>query len=221
MTYFYFLVEYYPLVFLWISAITVVAVYRSSWPLSYKILAIFILFYTLSDTIGGIMASFYKMNNHFIYNFLYSVQFLVISYFYYHRLTSRLLKKTIKISVFTYMLLDIVSAIWLYRVDTLHTYNYVLGGFVVVILSLAYLLQLYGSAESNNIFYDPVFWFSLAWLLNFSITVPFFGMINYLNTNYPVLALDYYVLVIDIADCLRSILLTIGFLYTRSAKMLC
>jgi hypothetical protein len=221
MTYFQFLVKYYPLVFLWISAITVVAVYRNSWPLSYKILAIFILFYTLSDTIGGIMASFYKMNNHFIYNFLYSVQFLVISHFYYHRLNSRLLKKAIIISVFTYLLLDIISAIWLYRADTLHTYNYVLGGFVVVILSLAYLLQIYARAESNNIFHDPVFWFSLAWLLFFSLTVPFLGMINYLNTNYPVLALDYYVLVVDITDCLRSILLTIGFLHTKSAKRLC
>ena len=221
MTYFHFLVEYYPLVFLWISAITVVAVYRNSWPLSFKILAFFILFYTFSDTYGCILASFYKMKNHFLYNFLYSVQYLVISYFYYHRLGSGLLKKAIIVFFFAYLLLDIASTFLLYGIYTLHTYNYVLGGFVVVILSLAYLLQLYGSDEMNSIFHDPVFWFSIAWLLNFSITVPFFGMLNYLNTKFPELAFDYYVRVIDIADCLRSILLTIGFLHTRAAKRLC
>ncbi len=218
MSLFQFLTEYYPTDFIWVSGITILIVYRNSWPLSFKILAFFILFYTIGDTTGNIMGAFFKTKNHFVYNFLYTIQFIVISIFFYYQLNSSLVKKIILYFLFSFPLFVFVNTIWFQDFFTLQTFSYVFGGSFVILLSVAYLWQLYISEETHSIFRDPVFWFSLAWLLNFAVTVPFFGMLNYLNTNFPVLALNYYLLVIDISDCLRSILLMIGFLCIRAAK---
>ena len=218
MSLFQFLTEYYPTVFVWISGITIIIVYSNSWPLSFKILAFFILFYTIADTTGNIMGAFFKMRNHFVYNFLYSIQFIIISIFFYYQLNSSLIRKTILYFLFTFSLFVFVNTIWFQDFFTLQTFSYVFGGSFVILLSVAYLWQLYISEETHSIFRDPVFWCSLAWLLNFAITVPYFGMLNYLNKNFLDLSLKYYLLVIDISDCLRSILLTIGFLCMGAAK---
>jgi len=218
MSLFQFLTEYYPIVFVWISGITIVIMYRNSWPLSFRILAFFILLYVVSDTTGSIMGVVYKMRNHFVYNFLYTIQFIVISIFFYYQANSSLIRKVILYFLFIFPLFVFVNAIWFQNFFTLQTFSYVFGGSFVILLSVSYLWQLYVSEETHSIFRDPVFWFSLAWLLNFAVTVPFFGMLNYLNSNFPDLALNYYLLVIDISDCLRSILLTIGFLCIRVMK---
>ena len=218
MSLFQFLTEYYPIVFVWISGITIVIMYRNSWPLSFRILAFFILLYVVSDTTGSIMGVVYKMRNHFVYNFLYTIQFIVISIFFYYQANSSVIRKVILYFLFIFPLFVFVNAIWFQNFFTLQTFSYVFGGSFVILLSVSYLWQLYVSEETHSIFRDPVFWFSLAWLLNFAVTVPFFGMLNYLNSNFPDLALNYYLLVIDISDCLRSILLTIGFLCIRVMK---
>ena len=210
--------EYYTIFFVWLSGITVLIVYRRSWPLSYRVLALFILFYVLLDTAGSIMAAFYKMNNLFYYNIVYDIQVIIISYFFYHQLFNPFIKKVILRFLFIFLLFALINTILLQGFFTWQTYSYVLGGSFIILLSVAYLWQLYISEETRSIFHDPVFWFSLAWILYFGITVPFFGMLNYLNKNFPALALNYYLLVIDITDCLRNILLTIGFLCIRTAK---
>ncbi len=210
--------EYYTIFFVWLSGITVTIVYRRSWFLSYRVLALFILFYILLDTAGSIMAAFYKMNNLFYYNIVYDIQVIIISYFFYHQLSSHFIKKVILCFLFTFLIFALINTIWLQGFFTWQTYSYVLGGSFIILLSVAYLWQLYISEETQSIFKDPVFWFSLAWILYFGITVPYFGMLNYLLKNFPSLALNYYLLVIDITDCLRNILLTIGFLCIRTAK---
>ena len=210
--------EYYTIFFVWLSGITVIIVYRRSWPLSYRVLALFILFYVLLDTAGSIMAAFYKMNNLFYYNIVYDIQVIIISYFFYHQLHSHFIKKVILRFLFIFLLFALLNTIWLQGFFTWQTYSYVLGGSFIILLSVAYLWQLYISEETRSIFRDPVFWFSLAWILYFGITVPYFGMLNYLLKNFPSLALKYYLLVIDITDCLRNILLTIGFICIRAAK---
>jgi hypothetical protein len=210
--------EYYTIFFVWFSGITVLIVYRRYWPLSYKVLGLFIVLYVLLDTAGSIMAAFYKIHNLFFYNIVYDIQVIVISYFFFHQLYSHFIKKVIRSFFFIFPLFALVNTIWWQGFFTWQTYSFVFGGSFIILLSVAYLWQLYISEETQSIFRDPVFWFSLAWILYFAITVPYFGMLNYLLKNFPDLALSYYILVIDISDCLRNILLTIGFLCIQVVK---
>lgn len=206
-----FFAKYYPTVFVLACGITILVAYRNSWPLSFKILAIFVLGYVVGDTTANIVGFVTKKSNHYIYNFLYAVQFMVIPLFFYYHLTSKFLKKVIIYFFFVFPLFEILNTIWM-QGPILHTFSYVLGGSFAMLLSVAYLWQLYISEETHSIFHDPVFWFSLAWLLIFAVTVPYIGMFNYLIQNFYELASKYYLLVFDITECIRSILLMIGFL---------
>lgn len=217
MTLLHFLKEYYPLFFDWLSGITVLVIYRKSWPKSYKVLGLFILFYVILDSIGSVMAAFYRTNNLFYYNIIYDVQFIIISYCFYHWLYGSTIKKMIVGFFFLFPLFVLINTIWFQGFFTWQTYSYVFGGIFIILLSVGYLWQLYLSEETKSIFRDSVFWFVLAWIIYFGITVPYFGMLNYLLKNFPSLALNYYLLVIDVVDCLRNILITAGFLCIRAA----
>jgi hypothetical protein len=118
---------------------------------------------------------------------------------------------------FLFPLFVLINTIWFQGFFTWQTYSYVFGGIFIILLSVGYLWQLYLSEETKSIFRDSVFWFVLAWIIYFGITVPYFGMLNYLLKNFPSLALNYYLLVIDVVDCLRNILITAGFLCIRAA----
>jgi hypothetical protein len=217
MTFSHFLQQYYPLVFDWLLAVVILAVYQRSWFQSYRVFALFSLLYVLMDTIGNVMAAFYKTNNLFLYNLVYDVQFLVIDYCFYHWLRRKALKNLAIAFLVAFPIFVLVNTIWFQGFFTWQTYSYVFGGGFIFVLSIEYLWELYISEETKSIFHDPVFWFVLSWILYFGITVPYFGMLNYLLKNYPSLALNYYLLVIDTVDCLRNILLTIGVLCVRTA----
>ncbi len=212
-----FFASYYPTGFVILCGIVALAVFRRSWPTSFKLLAIFTAIYLIGDTIGALM-SFNHLKNHFVYNILYSLQFLVIALFYYLHLSRIALKKAILLFFVLFPVFVLVNTLWFQGFYDLQTYSYVFGGCFAILLSVGYLWQLYTSEETHSIFRDPVLWFSLAWLVNFAFTVPYFGMLNFLMINFPDFAYVYYLLVIDISDCLRSILLTIGFIWAAKMK---
>jgi hypothetical protein len=102
--------------------------------------------------------------------------------------------------------------VWFRDIYILQKSGYIMGGSFVILLSAAYLRQLYTSEETDNIFRDPMFWFSQAWFLNFAVMVPVAALENYLRKNFPDFGLNYSLMVTDISDCLRSLLLMTGFL---------
>jgi hypothetical protein len=212
MSIFQFLKQYYPILFVWLSGITAITLYRRSWPLSYKIMAIFLLIYAVVDTVGNIMGAFYKLKNHFLYNILGNVQFIVVAYFFYCQINSSIIKKIILGFIIIFPLVVIINTIWYQGFFNWLSYSFVFGGSFILILSVAYLLQLYNGEETQTIFKDSVFWFSLSWLFYYAATVPYFGMLNTLLKNFPALALNYYLYVIDIADCIHNLLIVMSFL---------
>lgn len=213
-----FLIEYYPIFFVWGAGIAAVVAFRRSQPLHFKMLAIFIFLYALCDTIGAVMAAFYGLKNHFYYNILYGIQYLVISFFYYHILVNRTIRKIISVFFIVFPVLFIVNSAWIQGFYTLQTYSLVFGGCFMLLYTVAYIWQVYTSTETQSIYRDCTFWFSLAWLFYYGLNVPYLGMLNYLLENYPEFALSYYLKVIDLSDCLRSSLLIVGFLCMKWNK---
>lgn len=220
MTIFQFLTRYYPVVFLWALGIVVALVYRRSWPLHYRVLAGFVLIYLVLDTTGSIMAAFYKRNNLYLNNILYGVQFVAISYFYYHELKNKTIRKMLLAFLIGFPILFVINSLLIQGFFTWQSYTLVLGASFTIAWTIAYLWQLYNSEETQSIFGDPVFWFSLSWLLYFIVMLPYGGMLNYLLEKYPTFTYNYYIKVIDLVDCLHKLLLTIGFLCMRARAKL-
>jgi hypothetical protein len=212
----HFLLNYYPIFFVWLTGITSLVLFRRSWSFPFRFIAAFFIFYLAAETAGSIMAGIYKINNHFYYNILFNIRFIVISIFFYWWLSGRFSKKMIIGFLFLFPLFVLINAFRFQGFFTLQTYSYALGGCFIIVLSILYFWQLYNSEETYSIFNDPVFWFSLSWLFYFIVTVPFFGMLNYFVNNSPEFALKYYLLVIDVMDCVENILLTIGLLCLRT-----
>jgi len=212
-----FLIEFYPVFFSWAAAIVALIAFRRWMPLHFKLLLVFVFLYAFADTAGAIIGSYYGLKNHFLYNLVWGVQYIIIAYFYYHTLQSRITKRIIIVFFALFPTFFLINACWIQGFYTLQTYSIVLGGSFMLLFAVAYIWQVYTSTETQSIFRDPVFWFSLAWLFYYGLTAPYLGMLNYLLTNFPDFAYDYYIMVIDFSDCLRNLLLIIGFLCNRTA----
>ena len=83
-------------------------------------------------------------------------------------------------------------------------------------LSFVYLRELYTDEETQNIFRNPLFWFSIAFVIHFAVNIPYFGMLNYLVKNQLKFATRYYLIIMDGTICLYNILLTVGFLCMKA-----
>jgi len=211
-----FLFDFYPLIFSWAACIVALIVFRRWMPMHFKLLLIFVFLYAFIDTAGAILARNYKLSNHFYYNLVWGVQYMIIAYFYYHTLQSKIIKKILLVFFVLFPIFFIINAYWIQGFYTLQTYSIVLGASFMLLFAVSYIWQVYTSTETQSIFRDPVFWFSLAWFFYYGLTAPYFGMLNYLLHNDPDFASDYYVWVIDFSDCLRNSLLIIGFLCKKT-----
>ena len=211
-----FLFDFYPLIFSWAACIVALIIFRRWMPLHFKLLLVFVFLYAFIDTTGAIIGRYYDISNHFLYNVVWGVQYMVIAYFYYHTLQSRIIKKVIRGFFALFPIFFVINACWIQGFYTLQTYSIVLGASFMLLFAVSYIWQVYTSTETQSIFRDPVFWFSLAWFFYYGLTAPYFGMLNYLLNNDPDFASDYYIWVVDFSDCLRNSLLIIGFLCKKT-----
>lgn len=210
-----FLKDFYTLFFVWLTCLTAIFVFRKSLIFSYRRFAVFIIFISVLETIGNYLA-FKGIKNHFFFNIIYAIELTLIPLFFKYWLQSAGFKKIIEIFVFVFPLFVLVNTLWIQGFFTLQTYSFVLGGSFILLLSVAYLWELYSNEESKTIIRNPPFWFSLAYLIYFAVTVPYLGMLNYLLKNQPAFSELYYIIIIDGTICLYNILLTVGFLCMKS-----
>ena len=207
-----FLKNFYTLFFVWLTCLTAIFIFRKTLPLSYRRFILLIILLSILETVANAVGFFGRMKNHFVWNIIYVIQLTLVPFFFKSWLRRLWIKKIITIYIYIFPLSVLINTLWIQGFFTLHTYNLVIGGSFILFLSVAYLGELYTNEESQNILRNPVFWFSLAYLIYFAVSVPYLGMLNYLWTNYPKFTTLYYELIFKGTNCLYNILLTIGFL---------
>ncbi len=209
---------YYPLLFVWLSGITALFVYKKLETPVMRLLAVSIMLIALIDTAGTVLAGFHK-GNHFLYNILYAINFLILGLFFSKVLRSLFMKRLAYIFLISFSLFHIINTVFIQGFEKLNTYSYVFGGSFVLVFSIAYIWQLYMSDETKSIWRDPAFWFSVAWLIYFAVSVPYFGMLNFLWEQYPDFTSFYFSVIYFAAAIIYNLLITTGLLCRRiSAK---
>lgn len=211
-----FLKEYYTLFFVGLTLLTALFTVHKALIFPFRWFAILIILLAILETIASAIGFFYHIKNHFIFNIIYILELLLVPFFFTYWLRRPWIKKVIRVYIIIFILFVLINTLWIQGFFTLQTYSFVLGGSFMLVLSVSYLWQLFTSEESQNIFRDPIFWFSLAYLLYFAVSVPYLGMLNYLWTNYPSFTTLYYELIFDATICLFNVLLTIGFLCMKT-----
>ena len=176
-----FLKNFYTLFFVWLACLTAIFTFRKTLSLSYRGFILLIILLSILETIANAIGFFGRMKNHFVWNILYAFQLTLVPYFFKSWLQRPLIKKIITVYIYVFPLFVLINTLWIQGFFTLHTYNYIIGGSFILLLSVAYLGELYTNEESRNIFRNPVFWFSLAYLIYFAVSVPYLGMLNYLQ----------------------------------------
>ena len=210
----HFIGVYFTLIFVWMACLAAGTVAGKPVLAHYRSLAWLILLLGLVETAANILA-FNNIKNHFLFNLSESVRFLGVARFFYVVLANSALKKIALGFLFLFPVFVLANMVLVQGFFTLNTASYVLGGSFVLLLSVAYIWQLYVSDETRSIFRDPAFWISLAYLLFLAVSVPYIGMLNYLWNKYPSFTSHYYDYIFQTALIIHNILLTAGFLCMR------
>jgi uncharacterized membrane protein YidH (DUF202 family) len=178
--------------------------------LIYRLFSIFLLTTFIIESVANQMAE-RKQNNIFIYN-LFSVLEFCFYFFFFHSVLKGYLKK-IKGSVIIilYLALALVNIFLIQGKNNFHTYTYILGCIICIILSITYFYFLFKYSTVSNLIKDPVFWISAALLLYYSCTLPVFGILNFL-TNLAVPFYTELAFIIEFMNIALYLLFAIGFI---------
>ena len=208
---------FYTIFFVWLAGFAAAFALRKSLTFSWLIFSWLIIFISIMETIANIMA-FNGIPNHFLFNIFDPIYFFAIAWFFYFQLHSPGIKKIIRFYLWIFPLFVLANALFIQSFFNLNTNSYVFGGSFILLLSVAYLWQLYTSDETESIFRDPVFYISMAYLFYYAISVPYLGMLNYLYKRHPEFTKTYYLVVYDFAIIINKVLLTVGFLCMKPMK---
>jgi hypothetical protein len=183
--------------------------YRKN-PRHLKYFAWFLLVTFVIDIAGGITARVYHARNHWIYNISISVEYEFLPFFYLFIIRSRLVRLITRGYLLLFPLLILVNYGY-YGWNSYHTYTIITGSIFTVFLIVVYFKELLHAQQYINLFTEPVFWISVALLFYHVGVVPYIGMVNYLNTNYPAIASNYYYIV-KVLNAVMYLLFTTAFL---------
>jgi hypothetical protein len=200
-------------IFFLTSVIAAFIAYRKN-PRHLRYFAWFLLVTFVLDLTGGIMARLYHifhLSNHWVYNISISVEYQFLPWFYLLVLRTPLIRRIIKIYliVFPFFILNnVLMQGW----NTYNTFTLIAGGTFTIFLVVVYFYELLNNTTYINLFAEPLFWISVSLLFYHVGTVPYLGMLNFINDNLPQVAKQYYPLIVKVLNAVMYFLFTIAFL---------
>lgn len=158
----------------------------------------------------------WKLSIQGIYNVeIYNIYSLVEFGFYLFFLQS-LIKEfyksnTITYLIIAYLLITLINMLFIQKLDKFHTYTYMLGCLFIVTLCIFYFNLLFRFTRSNKLWRDPEFWIVIGCLFSFAITLPLFGITNFV-IGIPEHLQNILQQIINCVNIMLYLLFTIGFL---------
>ncbi len=200
-----------PLIF--IAACTIVSwrSFRLNFPGQLKLLSIAWTIMFLVEITGHI-TGYFNIRNQWLYNALFFCWYPLLAMSFYYQFTNPVIRKTITGFCILFPILFLIKVLFFRDNYGLQTLIFVIGGSYIILLSILYFRQLYLSEDNEQITRDPYFWFSAGFLLYFGGNVPFLGMYNYLDANYPGFLRFWGLYFSNAFIILLNIFVTVGFL---------
>lgn len=162
--------------------------------------------------VGGNILKAKNIDNLWLYNIFGWLFYLPLAALYYQVIDHPLIRRCIRVFIPLFMLIIVTDTFFIEGFHRLQSLVIVTGGIAIIILAGAYLRQLYLSESNDNITSDPWFWFSVAFIVYFGVSVPYLGMLNYLWQHYTDFAAVYYSYIYIAFTMLMHGLIITGFL---------
>lgn len=158
-------------------------------------------------------------SNHWTFNIETVFEFYFFSYFFFHVLKESFSRKLIKIFVFAYPVILILSFITIQKYYVFHTYTYMLGELYLIILCLLYYRELYTTNEFKKLSTLPEFWIVTSLLIFTAGELPYMILLNYLNKHYIMASVYFKQYILGTLNIVMYAMFTIGLLWsTRTQK---
>jgi hypothetical protein len=129
-----------------------------------------------------VICSYYahiNKNNTVIYNFFSTFEFCFYIWILSILITNINWRRVMRLSVIIYPVLALININFIQGLKTFHTVTYSIGCLLVVLFTIAYLMELFRSAKSSGLITNPAFWICLGLLLFYCCSFPLYGLINY------------------------------------------
>jgi hypothetical protein len=179
------ILPFIPLSFLLGAALFSLRSFKNNFPFYLKAFSIYWVVIFLIDLTGHLLVRSGATNNHWLYNSGQIITGIFMSWFYYQILKTSTSKKRLLMFLPLLFLLILLNSIFVQPITRLQTNNFVIVGFLIAILAAVYFWHLNQSEENITLIKDPLFWINFGLLFYYAATVPFFGMLNHLYSNYP------------------------------------
>jgi uncharacterized membrane protein YidH (DUF202 family) len=164
-----------------------------------------------------LIANFFPVttDNTWLYN-AFNIFFYLILVNIYRQISSHeQIKNSIRIFNFVFIFFAFCNSIFLQRIlesQKYQTYTLILGGGALLVFACLYLVELIMSEDRQAPSRNPYFWLSISLIIFVGGTVPFLGMLNYLDSNFPAFTSIYFIYVCRAATILLNLGVTLTFL---------
>jgi hypothetical protein len=210
------IISFVPLVMIGLTALTGIRVYFINAPTPLRILSQLWLLTFAIEALGYIVRESTDMQNQWMYNLFHFFFIFFLANIFFYVLENERIKLSIQIFYGVFIVFVLLNSLFIQGLTNVQSLTYVVGGVFIIYLSGAYFWQLFVSAGNEKITYDPFFWLSFGLIVYFGGTVPFFGMLNYLQDNFYEFT-EFYLLYISNAFAIfLNILVFIAFICRKS-----
>lgn len=203
---------YFYIASLALATLTGLVKFRNGWPAHLKVIVL-LLPYVLLVEIGVVFfRNLVKDGNVLpLYNIIMLIEFLVYAYFFKSIITFRLVKRFLSGFLFLFPVFWFITVFFIFNITAWNSYVFLLGGTITVICALIYCYQLLTSLEDMAIGQHNEFWIALGIIIFYACQVPFMGIYNFLQVNYPALIIKFQ-MGLQITNIVMYSLFTYAFL---------
>ena len=151
--------------------------------------------------------------NHWIYNILDSVSFLVYYYIFYKATITKKFKFWIKNFAGTYIIFSIVNWIFIQNfLSEMQSYLFIIGAIFLIISILFYFIELLKSEKVLIFHKNILFWISTGLLLYYAGNIPFAAESN----GYALIpGIHKLFLIVSILSIIMYLIFTFGFIWSK------
>ena len=130
-------------------------------------------------------------------------------------LENRKLKTVIRLFLYLFPVFWFIVVFGIFGFSNWNSYLAVTGSLFTICLSIAYYYQLFTASDLVKLTASSEFWIATGLILCYSCSLPYTGMMNFLNKNYPVLSRQLLTML-----QILNILMYLFFTYAYICKIL-
>jgi len=170
----------------------------------------FLLLSLLVEYYGGKLSN-RNINTTGLYNFFTCFEFMFYIIFFMYLFPGANTKKKMILVMLLYFIITVLNIFFFQGRKVFHTYTYMLGCLIVVVLAILYFYYLLRFPETGTLTRNPYFWIVAGLMFFYTCTFTLFGLNNFIANTIRQYTENLFIIQ-DILNILLYTSFTIGFL---------